>query len=143
MRSTEQALPGLRPSAPARSVGLQWIADLSDCACKAEVLEQAATLEAICLAAVSHSGLVSVGCSFHQFRPSGATGVVLLAESHLAVHTWPELRFVAIDLYVCNFLADNTVKAQNLFDELLGILKPARPWHRHVQRRGATVAGEP
>ena len=43
-----------------------------------------------------------VGDSFHQFEPQGVTGTVLLAESHLAIHTWPEQGFVTIDVYVCN-----------------------------------------
>jgi spermidine synthase len=41
----------------------------------------------------------------------GVTGTVLLAESHLAIHTWPETGSVTIDVYVCNFSADNSGKA--------------------------------
>ena len=48
-----------------------------------------------------------VGEVFHQFEPAGVTGVVLLAESHLSVHTWPELRFAAVDVYVCDFNREN------------------------------------
>ena len=44
---------------------------------------------------------------FHQFEPAGVTGVVLLAESHLSVHTWPELRFAAVGVYVCDFNREN------------------------------------
>ena len=41
-----------------------------------------------------------------------------LAESHLAIHTWPESRRVTLDVYVCNFTEDNTAKAEQLFDAL-------------------------
>ena len=56
-----------------------------------------------------------VGDSFHQFEPQGVTGTVLLAESHLAIHTWPEHGFVTIDVYVCNYTTDNTAKAEHCF----------------------------
>jgi len=45
--------------------------------------------------------------------------VLLLAESHLAVHTWPELRAVTLDVFVCNVASDNTGKAQDLLDALV------------------------
>ena len=52
--------------------------------------------------------------------PSGITGVVLLAESHLAVHTWPELEAATLDVYVCNLGADNSARAEALLDALIG-----------------------
>ena len=39
--------------------------------------------------------------SFHQFSPQGVSGVVIIAESHIAIHTWPESRYAAVDLYTC------------------------------------------
>ena len=37
----------------------------------------------------------------HKFQPQGLTGIVLLAESHIALHTWPEMNYIAIDIYTC------------------------------------------
>ena len=37
----------------------------------------------------------------HEFSPQGITGVMLLAESHIAVHTWPELSYIAVDIFTC------------------------------------------
>ena len=71
------------------------------------------------------SGLNIVGEVFYQFQPQGVTGAVLLAESHLAIHTWPEEGFVTVDVYVCNYLADNTQKALNLYAKLKAHFKPA------------------
>lgn len=81
-----------------------------------------AALRALCVDAVRAVGLTPVGELFHHFDPtaggSGITGVVLLAESHLAVHTWPELAAVTLDVYVCNFGADNSHRADALLQRL-------------------------
>ena len=71
-------------------------------------------LRTLCLHASEASGMTIVGDSFHQFEPAGVTGTVLLAESHLAIHTWPEHGFVTIDVYVCNYTTDNSAKAGTL-----------------------------
>ena len=56
-----------------------------------------------------------MGESFHCFpAPGGITGMVLLAESHLAVHTWPELGAVTLDAYVCKLHGDHSAQAKAL-----------------------------
>jgi S-adenosylmethionine decarboxylase len=90
---------------PAR--GHHWFLDLVDCQCAPELLTDGDTLKRFCLTACDSSGMQVVGEVFHQFEPAGVTGVVLLAESHLSVHTWPELRFAAVDVYVCDFNRQN------------------------------------
>ena len=40
--------------------------------------------------------------NFHQFKPTGVTGVLLLKESHISIHTWPEHNIAAIDIFCCN-----------------------------------------
>ena len=79
----------------------------------------------LCMNAAMDSGLNVVGDVFHQFEPQGVTGTVLLAESHLAIHTWPAEGFVTVDVYVCNFLADNTQKALHLYDALKAHFRPS------------------
>lgn len=44
--------------------------------------------------------------AFHKFSPQGVSGVVVIAESHLAIHTWPEYNYVAIDIYTCGDKTD-------------------------------------
>ena len=51
---------------------------------------------------------------------------MLLAESHLCVHTWPEQRAVTLDVYVCNFGGDHSAKAEALMAALQGVLLPGR-----------------
>ena len=82
--------------------GLHLTADLHDCQCAARWLVDAQALGAHCTAAVRSAGLQPVGELFHRFPdtaegPGGVTATVLLAESHLCVHTWPERRAVTLD----------------------------------------------
>ena len=51
---------------------------------------------------IKNMSLNVVGHLHHQFQPIGATCLYLLSESHLSIHTYPELRYLAIDLYCCN-----------------------------------------
>jgi len=58
-------------------------------------------LRAAMLAAISDAGGTYVTDVFHEFSPHGLSGVVVIAESHVALHTWPEHRFVALDVFSC------------------------------------------
>ena len=126
--------------------GLHLTGDLSGCRCATTLLTTPAALETLCLATVNAAGLSQVNHLFHSFagQPptqaaggSGVTGVVLLAESHLALHTWPELRGVTLDVYVCNYGGDNSTKAQALFDALVSAFDPAHCETHQLQRGGA------
>jgi S-adenosylmethionine decarboxylase len=129
--------------------GLHLTADLAGCPTGAALrapMSEPDALRALCLAAVDRSGLRRVGDRFHGFAPEqgeprGVTGVVLLAESHLAVHTWPEIGRVTIDVYVCDRHADNSAPARTLLDELVAAFAPERV-ERHVLRRGITLDTE-
>lgn len=125
--------------------GLHLIAEARDCRCDARLLSDAAALRELCLAVCAVPGLTPVGQLFHQFEndgaPAGATGAVVLAESHLAVHTWPELQAVTLDLYVCNFSQDNSAAARAAFARLLHAFAPADAVCREVLRGGREQGG--
>ncbi|MBI2306065.1 MAG: adenosylmethionine decarboxylase [Rhodocyclales bacterium] len=125
--------------------GLHLIAEAHDCRCDARLLTDAALLRELCLAVCATPGLTPVGQLFHQFEnagaPAGATGAVILAESHLAVHTWPELQAVTLDLYVCNFSQDNSAAARAAFDRLLDAFAAADVTRREVLRGGREQGG--
>lgn len=110
--------------------GLHLTADLADCPPGLPLMTEPAALRALCLAAVAEAGLQPVGELFHRFEPAaaggpaGITGVVLLAESHLAVHTWPERGGVTLDVYVCNFGTDNSARAEQLLARLQAAFVP-------------------
>ena len=109
-------------------------ADTGNPAAHAAMADSAA-LRALCLQAVAGAGLQAVGELFLRFPPpGGVTGVVLLAESHLAVHTWPELGAVTLDVYVCNQGGDNSARAQALLDALQAAFAPTAAVHNRVLR---------
>ena len=117
--------------------GLHLTADLRHCAPGSPALTDAAALRLLCLRAVADSGLQAVGELFHRFpAPGGVTGMVLLAESHLAVHTWPELCAVTLDVYVCNLHGDHSAQAEALMAQLQAAFGAAQ-MERHRVVRGA------
>jgi S-adenosylmethionine decarboxylase len=124
--------------------GLHLTADLHGCRCDSRWLLDAQALGRACIDAVNAAGLQAVGQLFHTFPdtghgPGGVTATVLLAESHLCVHTWPEQRAVTLDVYVCNFGADHSDKARGLLDVLLTLFQPAHVEHQAL-RRGAVAS---
>ncbi|MCW5651011.1 MAG: adenosylmethionine decarboxylase [Ramlibacter sp.] len=122
--------------------GLHLTADLYQCRCEAAWLTDAARLGAWCVQAVEEAGLQPVNQLFHTFPgtprgPGGITATVLLAESHLCVHTWPEERAVTLDVYVCNFGADHSAKARALMDRLVDRFAPEWTEQRSLDRGDA------
>lgn len=122
--------------------GLHLTADLRGCDAQQAAMHDADTLRALCLAQVAAAGLSAVNALFHPFAraegqgtPGGVTGVVLLAESHLALHTWPELGAVTLDVYVCNLGGDNTAAAEALMQSLVHAFAPTQI-ERHRLERG-------
>jgi len=122
--------------------GLHLTADLRGCDPQRSAMTDAAALRTLCLCAVADAGLNAVGELFHAYAPlpAGITGVVLLAESHLAVHTWPELGAVTLDVYVCNLGGDNSAKAHALLADLVRGFAPKHV-ERHALERGRVPAG--
>ncbi len=115
--------------------GLHLTADLRGCDATQPLMREPDALRTQCLRAVREAGLLAVGELFHRFPPpGGVTGVVLLAESHLAVHTWPELGAVTLDVYVCNVSADQSARAQALAAALEAAFLPASASRQRLLR---------
>lgn len=124
--------------------GLHLTADLHDCRCAARWLVDAQALGAACVDAAESAGLQVVGQLLHTFPatsqgPGGVTATVLLAESHLCVHTWPEQGGVTLDVYVCNFGGDHSAKARAVMASLEALFMP-RHAGRHALQRGSIKA---
>ena len=119
--------------------GLHIIADLYNCQ-KGELLASSQKLRSLCVKACQDVGLTVLGEHFYQFdgangiQDGGATGAVVLAESHLAIHTWPERRGATLDVYVCNFTSDNTRKAEAVYAALIKALQPGDVLVERVMR---------
>jgi S-adenosylmethionine decarboxylase len=119
--------------------GLHLTADLYRCRCDAAWMTDARKLGDWCLEAVQAAGLQAVDRLFHTFPataqgPGGVTATVLLAESHICLHTWPEQRGVTADVYVCNFSADHSAKARALMDALVARFQPEFTEQRSLDR---------
>src|SRR5213083_740013 len=116
--------------------GIHLLGEWYGCAADLPEMTRADPLRALCLRVSEASGMTVVGDRFFQFEPQGVTGTVLLAESHLAIHTWPEHGFVSVDVYVCNLATDNSDKARSLFRALEAALKPHRTKFQEIVRGG-------
>jgi len=119
--------------------GLHLTADLYRCRCEADWLTDAAKLGNWCLQAVQAVGLQPVDQLFHTFagtdgNPGGVTATVLLAESHICLHTWPEKKSVTADVYVCNFSGDHSTKARGLMFALVNRFQPEWTEQRSLDR---------
>jgi S-adenosylmethionine decarboxylase len=70
--------------------------------CPAALLANSDALRPLLLAAVRAAGGTVVTEVFHNFSPHGVSGVIVIAESHVAIHTWPEHAYAAVDIFSCS-----------------------------------------
>ncbi|MBU2547241.1 MAG: adenosylmethionine decarboxylase [Proteobacteria bacterium] len=82
-----------------KSLGKHLIVEFHGCS--ADRLNDKAGLETSILEAVRLSGATIIQPFFHQFSPHGISGIVVIAESHFSVHTWPEYGYCALDIFTC------------------------------------------
>ena len=80
-------------------VGTQIVLDLYDC--HTDRLDDIAWVQGAMTTAARIAGATIVDVIFHKFAPWGISGVVVISESHLAIHIWPENRYAAIDVFTC------------------------------------------
>jgi S-adenosylmethionine decarboxylase len=80
-------------------LGWHWLVDLSECGSMPTTLQE---IDDILTVAAQRSGATIVQKCFHAFSPHGLSGVIVIAESHIAIHTWPEHRAIAVDFFSCS-----------------------------------------
>ncbi len=135
MNQFQTVIPIAASRVPRQATGLHLIGDLYGCICDSRLMLDSQYLEDFCKERVAAAGLTTVGALFHSFgEDGGVTGVVVLAESHLSIHTWPESGYVTLDVYVCNYTANNRPKAQKLFDAIKVAFNPKEPRLHRVDR---------
>ncbi len=98
-------------------LGRHLIGELADC--DARILNNQELLEQYLKDAVRLSGATIVRSVFHHYSPHGVSGVVVIAESHLSIHTWPEYSYAAVDFFTCGESVD-PYKAFTFMKEKLG-----------------------
>lgn len=90
-----------------------------------------ALIEDIC----ERYSLQVLGGYYHDFDDSGAlTGVCVLAESHISIHTWPELHYVTVDVFLCNYAKDNSSVVPKLVEDIQDIFKPEQVHSKLIKR---------
>jgi S-adenosylmethionine decarboxylase proenzyme len=74
--------------------------------CNSEILNDREKIETYLNQAAVEAGATIVSSAFHTFNPHGISGVVVIAESHLSIHTWPEYGYAAVDIFTCGETVD-------------------------------------
>ena len=82
--------------------------------CSAEILNDIQRIERTMVDAALEAGAEIREVAFHKFSPQGVSGVVVISESHLAIHTWPELGYAAVDVFTCGDKVDPWVSCNYL-----------------------------
>ena len=82
-----------------RALGRHVLAEVYGCSF--EILNNIKKVEEIMVKAALEAGAEIREVCFHKFSPQGVSGVVVISESHLAIHTWPELGYAAVDVFTC------------------------------------------
>ena len=98
------------------ALGRHLLMELEDC--NEEILNNLDTLKEAMLAAANEAGATVMGVSFHRFNPHGISGVVVVAESHLFIHTWPEYGYAAADIFTCGTTVQPKKAAEVLIEKL-------------------------
>ncbi len=84
--------------------GEHYIVELSGC--NPEIIGNIEKVQDILVEAAHRANVEVWSVSFHRFPPNGVSGVVVISESHLSIHTWPEEKYAAIDIYTCGESAE-------------------------------------
>ena len=96
--------------------GKHILAEYFECECT--FLDSEPDIRSLMLEAATRSGATVVGDIFHHFSPQGVTGVVVVAESHLAIHTWPEFGYASVDIFTCGTRVDPWIGFEYIKEKL-------------------------
>ncbi len=105
-----------------KAIGTHLLLELRDC--DETLLDDVHHIENAMIGAADEAGGTVLARSFHKFEPRGVTGIVAIAESHLSIHTWPEHRYAAADIFTCG-TSFRPREAAGLIIERLGCGNPS------------------
>lgn len=131
------------------ALGTHLLVELRDC--NPKIIKDLAKVKNALVSAAKEAKATIVDISFHEFNPFGISGMVIIAESHLSIHTWPEYSYAAVDIFTCGDLIKPEVAAAFLIREFesktpsivelkRGILSPANKKLPHKVTDAALVA---
>jgi S-adenosylmethionine decarboxylase len=97
-----------------QALGRQVLVEYYDC--NQDVINDVSQIESILLEATRKSKASIISHNFHKFSPHGVSGTVVIAESHVAIHTWPEYGYAAVDIFTCGETIDPWIIQEHLKD---------------------------
>ena len=100
------------------ALGRHLLVELNNCDHK--ILNDINFIKEVMLAAANASGATVLGESFHQFSPQGVSGALIIAESHLTIHTWPEHGYAGADIFTCG----TRVQPEKAAEVIIARMKP-------------------
>ncbi len=98
------------------TLGRHLLSEFYDC--DPNVLNNLSLIDSVMTEAATIAGATIVQKNFHHFSPYGVSGVIVIAESHLAIHTWPEYGYAAVDLFTCGDSVDPVVAYEFMREHL-------------------------
>ncbi len=109
------------------TIGYHYILDIYGC--EQTEISFVPAVERLLHEIIGKVDLVKVNAAFKQFEPKGVTGFILLEESHISIHTWPEHSFAAIDIFSCK-----SIEVSSLESFLLDVLKAEKVCLSSIRR---------
>jgi len=97
------------------ALGTHLLVELRDC--DPEILKDLKRVKNALVSAAKEAKATIVDISFHEFNPFGISGMVVIAESHLSIHTWPEYSYAAVDIFTCGDIIKPEVAASFLIKQ--------------------------
>ncbi len=82
--------------------------------CDESIINDIKSVEKVMIEAAKAAGATVIDSSFHRFEPHGVSGVVIISESHLAIHTWPEHSYASVDIFTCGECMDPKISYEFL-----------------------------
>lgn len=118
------------------ALGTHLLIELKDCCTK--WLNDVGKIEEILVTAAREAKATIIESRFHRFSPFGVSGVVVIAESHLTIHTWPEYAYAAVDIFTCGETLQPSVAAAHIIEAL----ESRSPSVVEMRRGTLSVTGE-
>ena len=114
-RSAVDGSDGKRRVSGLNALGRHLLLELFDC--DLDAINSLEAVKSTLVEAARRAQATIVDVVFHEFNPFGISGVVVIAESHLSIHTWPEYRYAAVDIFSCGDMLKPEVAARYLVEQ--------------------------
>ncbi len=103
------------------ALGIHLLVELRDC--NPKILKNLQKVQDALVTAAKKANATIIDVSFHEFNPFGISGMVIIAESHLSIHTWPEYGYAAVDIFTCG----DTIKPELAAQYLIKVFESKNP----------------